>query len=212
MSDLASRIVEKVQQRIALEAKPVVANISNRHFHCTQEHFEILFGNGKKPTRMRDLVQPGQFACNETVSLKGPKGELKNVRMIGPCRAYSQAEVSRTDTFTLGLNPPARDSGNLKGTAPVTFVGPAGRVDLREGCIIALRHLHMSVEDAKQYGLQNGQTVRVRAAGSSDSGRSVVFENVLCRVSKDMRLECHLDTDEANACGLKNGDLVVVLP
>ncbi|HRY30761.1 MAG TPA: PduL/EutD family phosphate acyltransferase, partial [Elusimicrobiota bacterium] len=153
--DLSRDITQKIIQRLDRSQKPIVTNVSNRHFHCTQPTFEKLFGAGKKPAKLRDLVQPGQFACQETVTVRGPKGEIKNVRMIGPIRNYDQVEVSRTDCFGLGINPPVRDSGNLKGAAPITLVGPAGSVELKEGAIIALRHVHMHPKDAVDYGVKN---------------------------------------------------------
>ena len=128
--DLAALVAEKLKKRMDRESKPIIVNISNRHWHCTQETFEKLFGAGAKPTNIRDLIQPGQYACKETVTLKGPKGEIKNARLIGPFRAYNQIELSRTDCVALGIDAPVRDSGNVKGSAPITLIGPMGEVKL----------------------------------------------------------------------------------
>lgn len=206
--DLSKDITQKVMQRLERSKKPLLVNISNRHFHCTQEVFEKLFGAGKKPTKLRDLVQPGQFACQETVTLKGPKGEIKNVRLIAPCRPYSQVELSRTDGYALGINVPVRDSGNVKGSAPVTLIGPAGSVDLPEGALIQMRHVHLHPKQAEEFGVKNMELVKVRFnAGTS---QETVY-TMLCRVREDMTAECHLDTDEGNAAGVKNGDQAVML-
>ncbi|HOW27955.1 MAG TPA: phosphate propanoyltransferase [Elusimicrobiota bacterium] len=195
-------------QRADRSKKPIVVNVSNRHFHCTQEVFEKLYGAGKKPTKKKDLLQPGQFACEETVTVRGTKGTLENVRMIGPLRPYTQVELSTTDTFTLGVRPPVRDSGNLKGSAPITIVGPQGSVDLPEGAIVAQRHIHFHPDEAKDFGVKNMETVRIKLGAGTP--KETIF-TILCRVREDMKLECHLDTDEANAAGIKNGDSAVML-
>jgi propanediol utilization protein len=206
--DLSREITEKVLQRVERSKKPIVVNISNRHFHCTQATFEKLFGAGKTPTKLRDLIQPGQYACQETVTLKGPKGELKNVRLIAPIRPYDQVEIARTDGFVLGIDAPVRDSGNVKGSAPITLVGPAGKADLPEGAIVQMRHIHFHPSQAAEYGVKNMEHVKVRV--SPGTPREAVYA-VLCRVREDMTLECHLDTDEGNASGVKNGDQVTML-
>jgi putative phosphotransacetylase len=189
----------------------VTANISNRHVHLKEADFVKLFGEGAKLNKLRELVQPGQFACAETVTVSTPKGRFDNVRIIGPIRKYSQVEISRTDSFALKLSPPppVRESGELAGSSPITITGPKGQVSLAEGCILAQRHVHLAVKDAQQYGIRNGQFVEVLAG--INTGKDVVFRKMLCRVGENMALECHLDTDEANACGLVNGDKVEVI-
>lgn len=194
-------------QRIDREKKPFIVNISNRHWHCTQETFEKLFGKGAQPTNIRDLVQPGQFACKETITLKGPKGEVKKVRLIGPFRPYNQVELARTDCVTLGIDAPVRDSGNVKGSAPITLVGPAGEVHLEEGAVVQMRHVHMTPKDAEEFGVKNLEYVKVRIGQPPRDG----VLTMLARVREDMALECHLDTDEGNALGVKNGDLAYML-
>lgn len=205
--DLAGKISKKIMQRIDREKKPIIVNISNRHWHCTQETFEKLFGAGAKPTNIRDLIQPGQYACRETVTLKGPKGEIKKVRLIAPFRPYNQIELARTDCHTLGIDAPARDSGNVKGSAPITLVGPQGEVHLEEGAIVQMRHIHFHPSEAAEYGVKNMEYVQVKIGTPPRDG----VYTVLCRVREDMKLECHLDTDEGNALGVKNGDLGTML-
>ncbi len=205
--DLAGEITQKLIKRMDRESKPIIVNISNRHWHCTQETFEKLFGVGAKPTNIRDLIQPGQFACKETVILKGPKGEIKKARLIGPFRPYNQIELARTDCVTLGIDAPVRDSGNVKGSAPITLIGPAGEVHLEEGAIVQMRHIHFQTKEAEVFGIKNMEYVKIKVGKPPRDG----VINVLCRVRDDMKLECHLDTDEGNALGVKNGDLGTML-
>jgi putative phosphotransacetylase len=186
---------------------PIIVNISNRHWHCTPEVFEQLFGKGTQPTNIRNLIQPGQYACKETIVLKGPKGELKKVRLIAPFRSYNQIELSRTDCITLGIDAPTRDSGNVKGSAQITLIGPRGEVSLPEGAIIQMRHIHFHPSEAERYGVKNMQYIKVRVGRPPRDG----VLSVLCRVREDMKLECHLDTDEGNAFNVRNGDFVEIL-
>jgi putative phosphotransacetylase len=203
------KITQKVLTMIERSKKPIVANISNRHAHLTKEHFEALFGKEAQLTIYRELLQPGQFAANEVVTILGPKGKFEKVRIVGPLRKYTQVEISKTDSFVLGLAPPVRDSGDIKNSSPITLIGPNGKLQLNEGCIIAWRHIHFTPEDAKEFDIKDKELVRIRAGIGTE--RELVFENVLCRVGENMRLECHLDTDEANACGLKSGDSIFIL-
>lgn len=185
----------------------VPVGISNRHLHLSEADLHKLFGEGASLTVKKDLSQKGQFACEEVVNLIGPKGSLNNVRILGPTRKQTQVEVSNTDARTLGLEAPVRDSGDLKESTPIKIVGPKGELSLTEGCIVAKRHVHMNEEDAAKYGLKDRQIVKVGVKGS----RGLVFDEVLIRVHPTFVLEMHLDTDEANACGLRNGELVSVL-
>ncbi len=178
----------------------VPVGISNRHLHVSQKDLETLFGIGYQLKPMKDLSQTGQYAAEETVTLVTKKGVIQNVRILGPVRPETQVEISRTDGFALGLKPPVRDSGSIEDSESVVLVGPQGAVHLTKGVILALRHIHMSVEDAKTFGLTDKQVVSVKADGE----RSIVFENVLVRVREDFVLEMHIDTDEANAAGLNN--------
>ncbi|MBN2407531.1 MAG: phosphate propanoyltransferase [Elusimicrobia bacterium] len=186
--------------------KPVICNISNRHVHLTREAIEALFGSGYELRKLRDLVQPGEYAARETIDILGPRGTLKNVRVLGPARKITQAEISRTDSYRIGIEVPVRESGDIKSSGGARFIGPKGSLQIKEGVIVARRHIHMTPADAEEFNLADKQEVRIRTAGS----RSVVFENVLVRVSDKYRLECHIDTDEANSCDLKNGDKVFI--
>ena len=180
----------------------VPIGISNRHIHLTREHVETLFGKGYQLTKCKDLSQPGQYACKEVLTIVGPSMRaIEGVRVLGPERKKSQVEISRTDSFTLKVKPPVRESGDLAGSAPITIVGPKGIVTLDEGCIIANRHIHMSVEEGEKFGVRDGEYVDVELNGE----RRSLFYDVQIRVHKDFRLEMHIDTDDANAAGVGNG-------
>ncbi len=181
--------------------------ISNRHIHLSVEHIQILFGPGYELHPAKDLKQPGQFAAEESVSIVGPKGHIDGVRVLGPSRNHTQIEVSMTDAFKLGVKPPVRDSGDLAGTPGIDIIGPKGRVTVNDGVILAGRHVHMHTSDAEALGLQDKDHVKVRVPGE----RGLVFDNVLVRVSPSYTLEMHVDTDEANACLLKNGQTVEII-
>jgi propanediol utilization protein len=179
----------------------VPVSTSARHIHLTREHVDALFGPGYQLTVKAALSQPGQFACNETVAIVGPKSTIASVRVLGPIRKESQVEISRTDEFALGIDVPVRLSGELEGTPGIKVIGPAGTVELLKGVIQAWRHLHMTPEDAARYGLKDRDSVMVRVAGS----RGVIFDDVIVRVNKDFALDMHIDTDEANAAELAKG-------
>lgn len=181
--------------------------MSNRHIHLSPEHLETLFGAGYELTKFKDLSQPGQFAANEKVDIVGPKGTLKGVRVLGPCRGKTQIEISRTDSFVLGIYPPVRDSGDIKGTPGAKIIGPKGEIEIEEGVIIAARHIHMHPDDAKEFGVKDKDRVRVKVEGE----RGLIFDNVLVRVRDDFALEMHVDIDEGNAAGINNGDLVEIV-
>jgi putative phosphotransacetylase len=185
----------------------IPVGISNRHIHLSKEHLEALFGQGHELTEMKPLSQPGQYAAEETVTIKGTKGEIPKVRILGPLRGESQVEISRTDSFTLGIKPPIRDSGHIDGTPGIRLIGPLGSVDLEKGVIIASRHIHFHPSDAERFGVENGQKINLITMGE----RAVVFENVLVRVHTSYALDCHLDTDEGNAAGLSTGDSVEMI-
>ena len=169
--------------------------VSNRHVHLSKEHLELLFGKDYELTVDRPLTQPGQFAATDYVTIKTEKSEINKVRILGPVREYTQVEISLTDAYKLGLKPPIRESGNIKGSAPITIVGPKGSIDLKEGCILANRHIHMSEEDATKYGLHNREEVSVYIDGEK-GGR---LDHVFIKTSKEAYLELHLDTDDGNA-------------
>ncbi|MBO8139492.1 MAG: phosphate propanoyltransferase [Thermosipho sp. (in: Bacteria)] len=186
----------------------IVAGVSNRHVHLSREDVEILFGKDYKLTPIKDLGQPGQFACQETVIIAGPKGAIEKVRVLGPERKETQIEISLTDAFKLGVMPPVRDSGDLDGTPGIVIIGPKGSVIKDKGVIIAKRHIHMHTKDAEKYGVKDKDIVKVLV---EKQGRKLIFDDVLIRVSKKYALEFHVDTDEANAALLKTGDIVYIL-
>jgi putative phosphotransacetylase len=175
--------------------------------HLCAEHRDVLFGNGYTLTRWKDLIQPGQYATKEVVTLVGEKGKIEKVRVLGPVRKETQVEISGTDQFILGLQVPVRDSGNLKGTPGVRLLGPAGEVVMNYGVIRALRHIHMTPEDARQIGVKDHDIVDVRLNGD----RATVCEGVLIRVSESGALEMHIDTDEANAAGVPSESIGEIL-
>lgn len=185
----------------------VPIGVSARHIHLTQEHVETLFGEGYQLTKKKELMG-GQFASNEQVTIVGIKlRAIENVRILGPVRKSSQVEVSATDAVRLGVKAPIRESGNIKGSAPIAVVGPKGVIYLEEGCIIAKRHIHMSPKDAEAAGVNDGQTVSVKA----DNERGTVFNHVQIRVDDSFTLEMHIDTDEANAAKIATGQTVTIL-
>jgi putative phosphotransacetylase len=179
-------------------ADEVTVHVSNHHVHLVPEHQAALFGAGYELTKWKDLEQPGQYAAKEVVSLAGNKGRLDKVRILGPCRADTQVEISGTDQYILGIQAPVRDSGNLEGTPGIRLVGPAGEVTTARGVIRALRHIHMKPEDARRTSVKNADVVDVRL----DGDRTTVCQGVLIRVTDKSALEMHIDTDEANAAGV----------
>ena len=185
----------------------VPVGVSARHVHLTQEHVEVLFGKGYQLTKKKDLMG-GQFASNEQVTIVGLKlRAIENVRILGPVRKQTQVEISATDARTLGIKAPIRESRNVAGSAPIALVGPKGALYLKEGCIIAMRHIHMSPKDAEAAGLKNGDVVSVKA----DNERGTIFNHVVIRVNPSFTLEMHIDTDEANAADIKQGDTVTIM-
>lgn len=213
---MEQQTIEKITQMVLqtlnqMEEKSngfqVPVGVSARHIHLTQEHVEILFGEGYKLTKKKELMG-GQYACNETVTVVGLKlRAIENVRVLGPVRSASQLEISSTDAMKLGIKAPIRESGNVAGSAPIAVVGPKGAVYLKEGCIVAMRHIHMSPADAMAAGVHDGDIVSVKA----DNERGTVFEHVKIRVHDSFTLEMHIDTDEANASLIKTGDKVTIL-
>lgn len=200
---VTEKVIEKIKE---YNTYKIPIGVSNRHVHVTKEDLEILYGEGYELTRKGELKQPGQFAANETVTIRGPKGEFKNVRILGPVRGKSQVEISKTDGFRLGIRPPVRESGDLTGTPGIELAGPKGTVTLGEGAIVALRHIHMTPAQAQAMGLKDKDIVEVETFGE----RRGVFGDVLVRVSDQFSLEMHVDIDEANACALKNDDYVIL--
>ena len=201
LKELVSKVIENINGKTDTEGD-IPVGISNRHIHLTREHVETLFGKGYELTKLKDLSQPGQYACKEQLTIVGPSMRaIEGVRVLGPERKKSQVEISRTDSFVLKVKPPVRESGDIVGSAPVTIIGPKGIVTLNEGCIIANRHIHMSEDEGKAFGVVDGEYVDVLMNGE----RKSMFYDVQIRVHKDFRLEMHIDTDDANAAGVGNG-------
>lgn len=215
MNNIEKQVIEQIVLNTVLKLMKekdapnrVPLGVSNKHLHLSQEHVEILFGEGHQLTNLKDVKQPGQFACEECVRIIGPKGEFPKVRVLGPVRKETQVEISLTDARQIGLkNVPIRESGQLAGTPGVILEGPCGRVELDHGVIVALRHIHMTPEIAEQLNLKDGDTVNVETSGTRPS----LFRNTLVRVSDKYAYEMHIDTDEANAAGLKNDDILKIL-
>jgi acetate kinase len=185
----------------AQEQEPFLVEVSAHHIHLTQEHVEALFGAGHQLTWHADLSQPGQYACKEQLTIVGPKGRIERVRVLGPARKSTQIEIAMTEQFKLGVHAPIRESGDIKDTPGCTLEGPAGSVALDKGVICALRHIHMTPEDALRYGVRDKSFVRVRVAGD----RELVFGDVLVRVDPSYALAMHIDTDEGNAAHVATG-------
>lgn len=198
MQALLKAVQEASKENVASTAAGVPVGISNRHIHLSQADLDQLFGAGYQLTPMNELSQPGQFACQETVTICGPKGAIEKVRVLGPVRKETQIEIVAGDCFKLGVKAPAKLSGDLAGTPGITVVGPKGSVQTAQGLIVAQRHIHMAPADAQAYGVQDGQIVKIRVGGL----RGGIYDNVAIRVTTSSKLECHLDTEEANAMGV----------
>jgi len=183
--------------------------VSARHIHLTLPDVAALFGRGYQLTERAPLGQPGQYVCEERVTLVGPKRSLERVAIIGPCRGQTQVEVSRTDEFHLGLDAPIRCSGKVANTPGITIVGPAGQITTDQGVIQAQRHIHMTTADAALYGVSDRDVVEVAI---DSEGRDLTFGDVIVRVKDSYKLEMHIDTDEANAADLSSGDGGVLIP
>lgn len=189
------------------KSEGIKVGVSARHVHLSQKDLEILFGKGHELTPKK-MLMGDQFAAEECVTLVSPSlRSIQGVRVLGPVRKDSQVEISRTDTFTLKVSPPVRPSGEIKGSAAIALVGPKGSVFLNEGCIIANRHIHMTPADAEKYGVKDNDIVDVEIQNS----KPTKFYNVQVRVREDFDTEMHIDTDDANACAIRNGDLVKIL-
>lgn len=202
MNVAVDRLAEEIVDLLTIEIEA-----SGRHIHLSRAHVDALFGVGHKLTAVKDLSQPGQFACKERVTLVGPKGELKNVAVLGPERGESQVEISMTDAAALGITPPVRQSGELTDTPGLTVRVEGRMLTLDHGLIVARRHIHMTPEDASRWGVQDNQVVRLKTF----TDRPLVFDDVVVRVSPKYATMVHLDYDEANACGFKKGDRGMIL-
>ncbi len=188
------------------QTEAFLLEVSAHHIHLSQEHVEALFGKGHQLTWHSDLSQPGQFACKEQLTISGPKGSIERVRVLGPTRNATQVEIAMTEQFKLGIHPPIRESGDIEGTPGCTLESPSGKVEIKEGVICALRHIHMTPADALRYGVKDRTVVKVRVSGD----RELVFGDVLIRVNPDYILAMHIDTDEANAANVKTGAMAFI--
>lgn len=182
----------------------VLVETSARHIHLSRKALDILFGEGYELTPKKELSQPGQYACEERVTVVGPKKELAGVSILGPVRPETQLELSLTDARSIGINAPIRESGDIKGSAGCKLIGPKGELEISEGVVIAKRHIHMTPEDAELFGVKDTQVVKV-AVESND--RSLIFGDVIVRVSPKYALAMHIDTDESNAAGMAPGTM-----
>ncbi|WP_234984876.1 phosphate propanoyltransferase [Megasphaera cerevisiae] len=194
------------EHNMRLQSGAIPVGVSNRHVHLSEYDLFALFGTGYMLTKTKDISQPGQFACKETVTLAGPHGAIEKVRVLGPVRKESQVEILRADCFKLGIKAPLKMSGDLDGTPGITLVGPERSIYLPRGVIIAKRHIHMLPEDAQQFGVVDGQVVSVQAGGP----RGGWLGNVVIRVTLTSALECHIDTEEANAMNLDNSSKITI--
>lgn len=185
----------------------IPVGVSNHHIHLSQADLEALFGAGYQLTPIKDLSQPGQFACKETVTIVGPKGAIEKIRVLGPVRSKTQIEILTSDSFKLGVKAPARLSGDLAGSPGITVVGPKGSVQTTEGLIVAQRHIHMTPQEAAAYGVTDGQIVTIQVEGS----RGGCYTNVAIRATNTSALECHLDNDEANAMDINSKTTVKIV-
>lgn len=179
-------------------SKEFIVETSARHVHVTEQTLEILFGKGHALTKKKDLSQPGQYACEERVTVVGPKKELANVSILGPCRKADQIELSATDARSIGIAAPIRESGDVAGSGACKLVGPCGEVEVNEGVIVAKRHIHLTPADAEELGVTNGEIVCVKI---ESDGRSAILCDTVCRVSETFARAMHIDTDESNAVG-----------
>lgn len=182
----------------------IKVGLSNRHIHLSKDDLVALFGEGYELTKLKDLSQPGQYAAEEVVDIVGPKGKIEKIRILGPCRNYTQIELSAADARGMGVAAPIRESGDLEGSPGCKIIGPKGEVEIDKGVIIAHRHIHMSPEDAEFFNVSNKEVVNVETHGL----RGLIFKEVIIRVSPLFALEMHIDIEEGNAAGLKNGDVV----
>ncbi|MEW9093446.1 MAG: ethanolamine utilization phosphate acetyltransferase EutD [Clostridiaceae bacterium] len=199
---LLEELVDEVIKRVRKEAF-IEVEASGRHVHVNKETLEALFGEGYNLTKTKDLSQPGQFACKERVTVIGPKGSISNVVILGPERKHTQVELSQTDALVLGIKAPVRESGDIEGTPPIIIVSENGAVKIKQGVIVAKRHVHITPEDAEKFGVRDKEKVKVQIFGD----RPLIFDDVVIRVSPNFKTYMHIDYDEANACGFSKGTL-----
>jgi propanediol utilization protein len=205
---LAALLLEVIKEGgyLSKRANSIPVGISNRHIHLSQPDLDTLFGAGYQLTKLKDLSQPMQFAAKETVTIAGPKGAIENVRILGPVRNQSQVEILHADCYKLGIAAPVRLSGDLEGTPGITLIGPKGSVFLPRGLVVAMRHIHMNLEDAERFGVIDGEQVTIQI----DGVRGGTYSSVAIRASRDSNLEFHIDTEEANAMHLASTSTITI--
>ena len=203
--ELVNMFIQVLDEDNKISSIPL--GISNRHIHLSQNDIECLFGEGYELTRLKDLSQPGQYACKETVLIARPRGVIEKVRVLGPARLATQVEIVSGDCFKLGIQAPVRQSGDIENTPGLTIIGSKGTVVLEKGTIIAQRHIHMTPQDAQRFQVSDNQIVQLKLSGL----RGGIYDNVVVRVDENFQLECHLDTEEANAMGLTSKSEVSII-
>ncbi|MFP4697716.1 MAG: phosphate propanoyltransferase [Eubacteriales bacterium] len=204
---ITDTVLSEIDKKNNNFSKGVPIGVSNRHVHLSEKDLYILFGQNYQLQSIKDLKQTGEFACKEVVTLVNNDRKIERVRILGPCRSETQVEISQTDARLLKLNPPVRNSGDLKGSESITLVGPKGKVELKEACIIASRHIHFPTEMAEEMGIKNNHLTKIRLFGE----KSGVLEDVYCKVKDSYVFELHLDTDDANAFRVKTGDVAQII-
>lgn len=206
MENLLNEIVQEVISRVKKEAF-IEVEASGRHVHLSEKDVEKLFGKGYTLTKLRDLSQPGQYACKERVTISGPKGSIKNVIVLGPCRKETQVEVSLTDGSSLGVKAPIKQSGDLKNTLGIKISTEHGEVSLEKGLMVAKRHIHITPSDAAKFNVNDNEVVKVKVFGQ----RPLIFDDVVVRVNENFNTYMHIDYDEANACGFSKGTMAKII-
>lgn len=199
---IIDEVVKRIKSQMLIEVEA-----SGRHIHLSDEHLQILFGSGYTLTKVKDLSQPGQYACKERVTITGPKGSIKNVIVLGPTRKETQIEVSLTDALSLGIKIPVRESGHIENTPGLTISTERGSITLNKGLIVAKRHIHITPEDAEKFGVKDKENVKVEVLGE----RPLIFEDTVIRVNPNFRTYMHIDYDEANACGFAKGTMCKII-
>ncbi|MEG0307666.1 MAG: ethanolamine utilization phosphate acetyltransferase EutD [Clostridium sp.] len=203
---LVEEIIDEVIKRVKKEAF-IEVEASGRHIHLCKEHIDILFGSGYELNKIKDLSQPGQYACKERVTVTGPKGSIKNVIVLGPARKATQIEVSSTDATSLGIKAPVKESGKIENTPGITISTERASITVDKGVIVAKRHIHITPEDAEKFGVKDQEIIQAKIYGN----RPLIFDDVVIRVSPDFKTFMHIDYDEANACGFAKGTLCRIL-
>lgn len=208
VEQITALVIQEIKKYMEIdETDTIPVGVSNRHVHLSKEHLISLFGEDAKLTKIKDLSQPGQFACKETVTLVGPKGCIENVRILGPTRGQTQVEILAADCFKLGIKAPIKLSGKLESTPGIVISGPNGCEKLHSGVIVAKRHIHMTSQDAARFNCRDNEVVKVLFEGE----RGGILDNVLIRVTDSSKLDCHIDTEEANCLGAANNDRIKIV-